>query len=178
MTRKQRRLTLIGGAGVVLVLAAALVLNAMRDSIVFFSTPSMAAEKHIPPGQRFRLGGLVEPGSLHRGDNLAVSFEIADGGAKLPVAFKGILPDLFREGQGVVAEGALDASGVFKADTVLAKHDETYMPKDVADALKKQGRWKEQGGKSEAARPEIHKPQSALPSPMQSASGATSGTAQ
>jgi cytochrome c-type biogenesis protein CcmE len=143
MTRKQRRLTLIGGAGAVLVIAAALVLNAMRDSIVFFSTPSMAAEKHIPAGKRFRLGGVVETGSLQRGDNLAVKFEVADGAAKLPVAFKGILPDLFREGQGVVAEGALDASGVFKADTVLAKHDETYMPKDVADALKKQGHWKD-----------------------------------
>lgn len=84
-----------------------------------------------------------QPGLLQRGDNLAVTFEVADGGAKLPVAYKGILPDLFREGQGVVAEGALDANGVFKADTVLAKHDETYMPKDVADALKKQGHWKD-----------------------------------
>lgn len=143
MTRKQRRLTMIGGALAVLAVAAGLVLNAMRDSIVFFSTPTMAAEKQIPAGQRFRLGGLVEPGSLQRGDNLAVSFAIADGAAKLPVTFKGILPDLFREGQGVVAEGALDAGGVFRADTVLAKHDETYMPKDVADSLKKQGHWKD-----------------------------------
>lgn len=143
MTRKQRRMTIIGGSLAVLALAAALVLNALRDSIVFFSTPSMVAEKHVEPGKRFRLGGLVQPGSLQRGDNLAVTFEVADGGAKLPVAYKGILPDLFREGQGVVAEGALDANGVFKADTVLAKHDETYMPKDVADALKKQGHWKD-----------------------------------
>jgi cytochrome c-type biogenesis protein CcmE len=127
MTRKQRRLTMIGGSLAVLAVAAALVLNAMRDSIVFFSTPSMAAEKHIPAGKRFRLGGLVQPGSLVRG-------------------YKGILPDLFREGQGVVAEGALDAAGVFKADTVLAKHDETYMPKEVADALKKQGHWKDDYG--------------------------------
>jgi cytochrome c-type biogenesis protein CcmE len=86
---------------------------------------------------------LVENGSLVRGDNLAVSFKVSDGSATLPVAYKGILPDLFREGQGVVAEGALDGAGVFKADTVLAKHDETYMPKDVADALKKQGHWKD-----------------------------------
>lgn len=143
MTRKQRRMTIIGGSLAVLALAAALVLNALRDSIVFFSTPTMVAEKHVAPGKRFRLGGLVQPGSLQRGDNLAVSFEVADGNAKLPVAYKGILPDLFREGQGVVAEGVLDASGVFKADTVLAKHDETYMPKDVADALKKQGHWKD-----------------------------------
>jgi cytochrome c-type biogenesis protein CcmE len=134
MTRKQRRLTIIGGSLVVLAVAAALVLNAMRDSIVFFSTPSMVAEKHIHAGQRFRLGGLV-------------SFLVADGSAQLPVAYKGILPDLFREGQGVVAEGALDASGVFKADTVLAKHDETYMPREVADALKKQGHWKDDYGK-------------------------------
>ena len=152
MTRKQRRLTMIGGSLAVLAIAAALVLNAMRNSIVFFSTPTMAAEKQIPPGKRFRLGGLVQPGSLVRGDNLAVKFGVADGSATLPVAYKGILPDLFREGQGVVAEGALDAAGVFKADTVLAKHDETYMPKDVADALKKQGHWKDDYGAKPGAR--------------------------
>jgi cytochrome c-type biogenesis protein CcmE len=145
MTRKQRRLVLIGGALTVLTLAAALVLNALRDSIVFFSTPSMAAEKNIQAGQRFRLGGLVQGGSLQRGDQLQVKFVVTDGTANLPVVFTGILPDLFREGQGVISEGALDASGVFKADTVLAKHDETYMPKDVADALKKQGHWKDEG---------------------------------
>ena len=146
MTRKQRRLTIIGGSLAVLAVAAALVLNAMRDSIVFFSTPAMVAEKHVPAGKRFRLGGLVQPGSLVRGDNLAVAFRVADGSAALPVSYKGILPDLFREGQGVVAEGALDSSGVFEADTVLAKHDETYMPKDVADALKKQRHWKDDYG--------------------------------
>jgi len=139
---------MIGGALVVLAIAAGLVLTALRDSIVFFSTPQMVAEKQIPVGKRFRLGGMVEQGSLVRGDNLAVSFKVSDGGATLPVNYKGILPDLFREGQGVVAEGAMDASGVFKADTVLAKHDENYMPKEVADALKKQGRWQEgEGGK-------------------------------
>src|SRR5256714_14828198 len=146
MTRKQRRLTMIGCSLAVLALAAALVLNAMRDSIVFSSTPSMAAEKQIPAGKRFRLGGLVQLGSLVRGDNLAVTFSVADGSATLPVSYTGILPDLFREGQGVVAEGAIDAAGTFKADTVLAKHDETYMPKEVADALKKQGHWKTEGG--------------------------------
>jgi cytochrome c-type biogenesis protein CcmE len=146
MTRKQRRLTMIGGALVVLGVAAALVLSALRDSIVFFSTPVMVSEKHIQPGQRFRLGGLVVTDSLVRGDNLQVTFKVTDGTAALPVAYKGILPDLFREGQGVVAEGALDSSGVFRADTVLAKHDETYMPKDVADALKKQGHWKDDYG--------------------------------
>jgi cytochrome c-type biogenesis protein CcmE len=147
MTRKQRRLTLIGCAVAVLAIAAALVLNALRDSIVFFSTPSMAAEKHIAPGRRFRLGGMVKSGSVVRGDQLAVTFDVTDGNATLPVAYRGILPDLFREGQGVVAEGAIDTSGVFRADTVLAKHDETYMPKDVADALKKEGHWKDDYGR-------------------------------
>lgn len=143
MTRKQRRLTLIGGALAVLAIAAALVLNALRDSIVFFTTPGSIAEKHIAPGQRFRLGGLVESGSLVRGENLNVKFQVTDGKATVPVAFQGILPDLFREGQGVITEGSLDGSGVFKADTVLAKHDETYMPKAVADELKKEGHWKD-----------------------------------
>jgi cytochrome c-type biogenesis protein CcmE len=149
MTRKQRRLTMIGGAIAVLAVAAALVLNALRDSIVFFSTPTMAAEKHIAPGRRFRLGGMVRPGSVVRGDRLAIHFDVTDGSATMPVTYQGILPDLFREGQGVVTEGALDASGVFRADTVLAKHDETYMPKDVADALKKQGHWKDDYGAKE-----------------------------
>jgi cytochrome c-type biogenesis protein CcmE len=130
-----------------------LVLSALRDSIVFFSTPVMVSEKHIQPGQRFRLGGLVVTDSLVRGDNLQVTFKVTDGTAALPVAYKGILPDLFREGQGVVAEGALDSSGVFRADTVLAKHDETYMPKEVADALKKQGHWKDDYGAQAAGKP-------------------------
>ena len=151
MTRKQRRLTMIGCSLGVLGLAAALVLSALRDSIVFFSTPTMVSEQHITPGRKFRLGGLVQAGSLKRGDNLATTFEVADSNAKLPVSYTGILPDLFREGQGVVAEGALDDAGVFKADTVLAKHDETYMPKDVADALKKQGHWKDDYSSKSAA---------------------------
>jgi cytochrome c-type biogenesis protein CcmE len=137
---------MIGGALLVLAIAVALVLNALRDSIVFFSTPAMVAEKQVPAGKRFRLGGLVEPGSLVRGDHLKVDFKVSDGSASLPVKYQGILPDLFREGQGVVAEGALDSAGIFKADTVLAKHDETYMPKEVADALKKQGHWKDDYG--------------------------------
>src|SRR5258708_10113323 len=110
MTRKQRRLTMIGGSLAVLAVAAALVLNAMRDSIVFFSTPSMAAEKHIPAGKRFRLGRLVQPGSLVRGDNLAVTFSVADGSATLPGSPKGLLPDLFPQGQGLGADGALHAA--------------------------------------------------------------------
>jgi len=138
MTRKQRRLTMIGCALAVLAFAAGLVLYALRDSIVFFSTPSMAAEQKIAPGKRFRLGGLVQPGSLVCGGS-QVSFEVADGSAKLPVTYKGILPDLFREGQGVVAEGKLTPDGHFVADTVLAKHDETYMPPEVAKALEAKG---------------------------------------
>ncbi len=146
MTRKQRRLALIGGSLAVLALAAGLVLNAMRDSIVFFTTPTDVTTKQIAPGKRFRLGGLVEPGSLVRGDNLVARFAVTDGNAKVQVSYQGILPDLFREGQGVVAEGSLDGGGSFKADTVLAKHDETYMPREVADALKKQGHWKDDYG--------------------------------
>src|ERR1700722_5771054 len=151
MTRNQRRLTMIGGGLEGLAAAGTLVLNAMRESIVFFLTPVVVAEKQMPAAWRFRLGGLVEKGSLVHGADLAVTFKVGDGGATLPVSFKGILPDLFREGQGAVAEGALDASGVFRADTVLAKHDETYMPKDVADALKKQGHWKDDYGAKAAA---------------------------
>ena len=146
MTRKQRRLTLIGAGLGVLGLAAALVLFALRDSIVFFNSPTDVVEKHIAPGSRIRLGGLVKPGTQVRGDNLQVSFEVTDGNKSVPVSYTGILPDLFREGQGVVTEGALNTAGTFKADSVLAKHDETYMPKEVADALKKQGHWKADGG--------------------------------
>ena len=146
MTRKQRRLALIGAGLSVLGIAAALVLFALKDSIVFFNSPTDVVEKHVTPGARIRLGGLVRPGSLVRGDNLQVRFEITDGNTSVPVSYTGILPDLFREGQGVVTEGALDSVGHFKADSVLAKHDETYMPKEVADALKKQGHWKSEGG--------------------------------
>lgn len=146
MTRKQRRLALIGTGLSVLALAAALVLFALKDSIVFFNSPTDVVEKQVAPGSRIRLGGLVKPGTLVRGDDLLVRFEVTDGNKSVPVSYKGILPDLFREGQGVVTEGALDAGGTFKADNVLAKHDETYMPKEVADALKKQGHWKTEGG--------------------------------
>lgn len=144
MTRKQRRLVMIGSGLAVLALATALVLVALKDSIVFFNSPSDVVEKQIPPGKRFRLGGLVKPGSLVRSDNLTVRFDVTDGARAIPVAYTGVLPDLFREGQGVVAEGMLDAAGLFRADTVLAKHDETYMPKEVVDALKRQGHWKEE----------------------------------
>lgn len=151
MTRKQRRLTMIAGALAVLGIAAALVLNAMRSSIMFFTTPGKIAEQQIAPGTRFRLGGLVEQGSLVRGDQLKVRFEVTDGNAKVPVAYQGILPDLFREGQGVISEGALDAGGVFHADTVLAKHDETYMPREVRDAIEKAKAAEGKAGSADAA---------------------------
>ena len=146
MTRKQRRLVLIGGSLGVLALAAALVLSALKDSIVFFNSPTDVVEKHIAPGTRIRLGGLVKPGTMQRGEQLAVRFEVTDGNRAIAVNYQGILPDLFREGQGVIAEGIIEAGGTFKADSVLAKHDEKYMPKEVADALKKQGHWKEGDG--------------------------------
>jgi len=146
MTRKQRRLVLIGSSLGVLALAAALVLSALKDSIVFFNSPTDLVEKHIAPGTRIRLGGLVKPGTMQRGEKLAVSFEVTDGNRAIAVNYQGILPDLFREGQGVIAEGIIEAGGTFKADSVLAKHDEKYMPKEVADALKKQGHWKESDG--------------------------------
>ena len=143
-TRKQRRLVLIGGALAVLAAAIALMLSAFRDSIVFFNSPSDVLERHVGPGTRIRLGGLVKNGSVVRSDGLQVRFDVTDGKAEIPVAYHGVLPDLFREGQGVVAEGKLDGSGTFDADTILAKHDETYMPKEVADALKKSGHWKDE----------------------------------
>ena len=151
MTRRQRRLFLIGTGVSVLAIAAALVLLAFRDSIVFFNSPTDLVEKHVAPGARVRLGGLVKSGSVIRGDNFGVRFAVTDGNKEIAVTYRGALPDLFREGQGVVAEGALDGAGLFRADTILAKHDENYMPKEVADALKKQGHWKENYGTAAAA---------------------------
>lgn len=141
MTRKQRRLVLIGAAGAVLFVAAGLVLFAMRDTIVFFYGPTEIAQKNIAPGTRMRLGGLVEKGSLERGPGQRVAFAVTDGNTTMKVGYEGLLPDLFREGQGVVTEGVFEGDGRFRADSVLAKHDETYMPREVADTLKKQGHW-------------------------------------
>ena len=154
MTRRQRRLTLIGCALAVVAVAVGLMLIALQDSIVFFNSPTDLVEKHVAPGQRMRIGGLVKEGSVLRGDELAVRFQLTDGTSTVAVAYQGLLPDLFREGQGIVAEGALDAQGTFRADSVLAKHDETYMPKEVADALKKQGHWKQDDAKKIGAAPQ------------------------
>ena len=143
MTRRQRRISLIGLSLGVLALALGLVLSALRDSIVFFNSPTDVLQKHVAAGTRIRLGGLVSPGTLVRSDNMQVRFQVTDGNHAVTVAYQGLLPDLFREGQGVVTEGALDTAGIFRADSVLAKHDENYMPKEVADSLKKQGHWKD-----------------------------------
>ena len=142
MTRRQRRSTLVGIALGILGLAAALVLSALRDTIVFFHSPTEISERTISPGTRIRIGGLVKEGTVRR-EGFEVRFEVTDGARSMPVVFRGVLPDLFREGQGVVAEGVLESSQLFRADTVLAKHDENYMPREVVDALKKQGVWKD-----------------------------------
>ena len=143
MTRKKRRLVLIASALGVLGLAAGLVLYALNDTIVFFRSPSEIAAEGTAPGTRLRLGGLVKEGSVVKRDNAHVRFVVTDGRGDMAVAYAGLLPDLFREGQGIIAEGVLESDGSFRADSVLAKHDENYMPKEVADALKKQGVWQE-----------------------------------
>lgn len=145
MTRKQRRSALIGMCLAVLGIAVGLVLFALEDSIVFFYSPSDIAEKNIKAGQRIRLGGLVEEGSVERSENTSVRFAITDTAKTIAVVYTGVLPDLFREGQGVVTEGKIGRDGVFVADSVLAKHDENYMPPEVAEALRKQGVWRGEG---------------------------------
>lgn len=145
MTRKQRRLSLIASAGAVLAVAVGLILYALNDQIVFFQSPTDIVAKTVPQGSRIRLGGLVEEGTVVRGDDAEVRFKVTDLEASVPVVYVGLLPDLFREGQGVVAEGVLMADGVFHADKVLAKHDENYIPKEVADALKEKGVWQGAG---------------------------------
>ena len=140
MTRKGKRLTLIAGALAALGLAAGLMLFALRDNIVFFYTPSELAEKQVASGARLRIGGLVKEGSVVKSGR-DVSFAVTDKTRDLSVSYTGLLPDLFREGQGVVVDGVLQPDGAFRADSVLAKHDERYMPREVADALKKQGVW-------------------------------------
>ncbi|PTM98668.1 cytochrome c maturation protein CcmE [Mycoplana dimorpha] len=140
MTRKQKRLAVIGGGVTFLFAAVLLVMFAFSQSIAYFYVPGDLAKADVPPGTRIRLGGLVEAGSVKRGEGSTVTFTVTDTIGTVPVTYTGILPDLFREGQGVVAEGAFVAGNrVFVADTVLAKHDETYMPKDVADRLQAQG---------------------------------------
>ena len=146
--RKQRRLAfaitlLLAGGG-----AAGLAVFALQDNVLFFYSPTDIVDhpEKVPTGRVFRIGGLVENGSVKRDAGLDVHFVVTDGKNAVPVNFSGVLPDLFREGQGVVALGTRDTDGVFKASEVLAKHDETYMPPEVVDALKRAGRWKEGEG--------------------------------
>lgn len=142
MTRKQKRLAGIGIIGTVIALAALLVTTALRDEIVFFYDPTEVLENNkVQPGQNFRLGGLVEEGSVNR-NAAVVAFTITDGANSVPVTYDGLLPDLFREGQGVIAEGALQTSGTFVATNVLAKHDENYIPKELEGMLKEKDVWK------------------------------------
>lgn len=139
--KARRRLMAVAVAAPIVAAAAGLSLYAMGDAAVFFYSPSDAQQKSVPPGKVVRIGGLVQPGSVKKLADGRVEFAIADKAATAPVSYQGDLPDLFREGQGVVAQGAFDGAGVFEAKEVLAKHDETYMPKEVADALKKSGEW-------------------------------------
>jgi cytochrome c-type biogenesis protein CcmE len=138
--RKYKRLTFLGLALLLIATAAALTLSAFEESIVFFQSPTDIVTKSITPNKRMRLGGLVEEGSVKKLGDAVVTFRVTDMANTVNVSYRGILPDLFREGQGVVTEGIYMA-GVFTADEVLAKHDENYMPPEVADALKKSGKW-------------------------------------
>ena len=144
MTRKGRRFALIASALGVMAVGVGLVLTALRDSVVFFYSPAEVVAKSLGPGTRLRLGGLVEVGSVDRAGGGTVTFTVTDLAKSLKVTYTGLLPDLFREGQGIVAEGTLERPDLMRAETVLAKHDETYMPRDVADKLKKQGLWQGQ----------------------------------
>lgn len=144
MTRKRRRLYVLLACGIGLGSAAALTLTAFSDNLVFFVSPSDVAVKG-GSGRTVRLGGLVEQGTVRR-DGRGATFKVTDGAKSVTVQYAGILPDLFREGQGVVTLGALQPDGTFRASEVLAKHDETYMPKEVAEALKKSGHWNPDAG--------------------------------
>ena len=143
MTRKQKRLSVIAGALAFLGAATALTFYALGQRTSYFYKPSDLAAATLEPGQRIRLGGLVEKGSVSRGQGTSVAFAVTDTTNSVKVVYDGILPDLFREEQGVVTEGSIDAAGTFHADSVLAKHDENYMPKEVADSLKEKGVWQE-----------------------------------
>jgi cytochrome c-type biogenesis protein CcmE len=144
MTRKQKRLSVIAGGMAFLAAAAGLTFYALGQRTSYFYMPADLAGTAVAPGERFRLGGLVEKGSIERGQGLDIRFAVTDHESTVKVVYSGILPDLFREEQGVVTEGALSGDGVFVADSVLAKHDETYMPREVADALKEKGVWQEE----------------------------------
>ena len=140
--KKQRRIQIIALAAVALIISTGLIGYAMRDGINFFRSPSQVVEEPPSPNEVFRIGGLVEEGSIVRGQGEQISFRVTDGGATVPVVYTGVLPDLFTENEGMVGTGRY-VNGVFEATEILAKHDETYMPKEVVDALKEQGVYKE-----------------------------------
>jgi cytochrome c-type biogenesis protein CcmE len=149
MKSRHKRFALIGFGLVAIGIAAALVLNAFRSNLVFFYTPTQVANHEAPTGTSFRIGGLVEQGSLKRAENsLDAHFFVTDTAKHMEVVYSGILPDLFKEGKGVVAQGKLGEDGIFRADTVLAKHDENYMPPEAAEALKQAGALNEKTGKT------------------------------
>ncbi len=156
--RARRRLTAVAFAAPILGVAVALSLFAMGDAAVFFYSPAQARSKHVPAGRLVRLGGLVEMGSVKKLDDGEVRFGVTDRLAADEVVYKGDLPDLFREGQGVVTQGVFRPDGVFEAREVLAKHDEKYMPKEVADALKKSGEWRPDGEQASAAGSSVSAP--------------------
>lgn len=145
MKPKHQRLLFIVFSVGFLMLSILFIMRAFDENLIYFYSPSDVKEKTPLATQKIRIGGLVEPGSIQKKENQQIFFNITDGANRVQVAYTGMLPSLFREGQGVVAEGKLDASGLFTASTILAKHDENYMPKEVVDALKKSGRWQEEG---------------------------------
>ncbi|MDY7509101.1 cytochrome c maturation protein CcmE [Ralstonia wenshanensis] len=151
MTRRQRRLGILLAALACAGAATALTLNAFRSNLVFFFSPSQIAAKEAPVAQVFRLGGLVERGSIQRErDGMTIRFIVTDTARGVPVVYHGLLPDLFREGKGVVARGRLGEDGIFVANEVLAKHDENYMPPEAADALRRAAQVNEQMAKESA----------------------------
>jgi len=153
VTRKRRRLYAVIAGLTMLSVAASLVLVAFEDTIVFFYSPTDLIEKTVQPGQTLRVGGLVVEDSVKKAaDGVTTIFGITDLNQVVEVRFTGLLPDLFREGQGIISEGTLGPDGVFMASSVLAKHDENYMPKEIADALKKSGKWKQPNDKAEASK--------------------------
>ncbi|MCW5773517.1 MAG: cytochrome c maturation protein CcmE [Rhodospirillaceae bacterium] len=153
MKAKHKRLFFVGFGVALLAGAVALALVALQDTVTFFFTPSQAAERAVPAGQRVRLGGLVEEKSVRKlADGVTIEFRVTDRAKAVTVRYKGVLPDLFREGQGVVIQGTFQPDRIFAASTVLAKHDENYMPKEVAEELKKQGMWQHTKDKPPAAK--------------------------
>lgn len=164
MTRKQRRLLFVSGGMVSLAVAVGLALVAFNDNLVYFYSPSQLASTPVSLGRAMRIGGLVEQNSVTKDEGgLKISFKVTDGAHDLPVVYRGVPPSLFREGQGVIAEGKIGADGVFQAATILAKHDEKYIPKEVVEELKKSGQWRGDAPAASAAATPVLAPQEGQP---------------